>query len=252
MKKIYLAIPLLIFLAGCAGTVDVTKMDAAARYNYAYNYYKDESFDYAIKEFEAFLLQYPGNEYSDDAQFYLAQSHFQRKEYILAGYEFSKLIKNMPASSFVPESQYMLATCYYKLSPPYPLDQKYTKKAIEELQAFIDIFPSDARVAEAEAKIKEMQLKLAQKEMHSAQIYERMEYYTAAIAYYSKVIENFHDSPFVGEARYHKIKLLVQKNRIREALSEIDLYLAKAPKGEFAAELSKIKSDFENNPIPNK
>ena len=68
-------------------------------------------------------------------------TRFQRGEYILAAFEFSKLMKNMPASEFVPISQFMISECYYELSPNYTLEQKYTKKAIEEYQAFIDFFP---------------------------------------------------------------------------------------------------------------
>jgi outer membrane protein assembly factor BamD len=250
MKRILLS-GFLVILAllswQCAGTVNTAAMNDKERFEYALKIYKDGEFETAMKEFEAILLQFPGSEIVDDAQFYLGQCHFNRKEYLLGAYEFSKLIKNMASSSFVPEAQYMLASCYYQLSPGYPLDQKYTKKAIEEFQAFVDFFPADKRVPEAEAKMKELYLKLAEKEFHNAYIYERMEYYTAAILEYGKVTETYHDTKFAPMASYKKIQLLVMKNKRPEALQEISSFLSRYPNDEHYAEIKDLKATLESN-----
>ncbi|GAG82872.1 unnamed protein product, partial [marine sediment metagenome] len=97
-------------------------------------------------------------------------------------------------------------------SPPYQLDQSYTVKAIEEFQSFIDFFPIDQKVEEAERKISELNLKLAEKEFNSARIYEKMEYYNASMDYYTKVYETYHDTEFAPKALYRKIYILLDKN----------------------------------------
>lgn len=134
-----------MFFSGCSSSVDTTNMTPENRLSYAIKLYTEEDYLEAINELQALLLQYPGSSISDDAQFYLAKTRFAREEYIMAAFEFSKLVKNMPASEFVPESQYMLADCYYELSPDFNLDQKFTKKAIQEFQAFIDFFPTNEK-----------------------------------------------------------------------------------------------------------
>ena len=165
MRK-YLIIPgfFLLLIWGCSSTRDIGEMTADERLQYAINLYNDEDYEEAATEFEALLLQYPGSSIVDDAQYYLGMCKYNREEFILAAYEFSKLIKNMPASEFVANSQFMLAECYYELSPNYTLDQKYTVKAIEEYQAFIDFFPLNEKVSESEQKITELNDKLAHKE----------------------------------------------------------------------------------------
>ena len=60
----------------------------------------------------------------------------------------------MPASPLVPLAQYKIGLCYYRLSPQSSLDQVYTSRAIEEFQTFIEYYPKDEHVADAEAKIK--------------------------------------------------------------------------------------------------
>jgi outer membrane protein assembly factor BamD len=179
-------------------------------------------------------------------------TRFQRKEYILAAYQFSKLIKGMPSSEFLADAQFMLAECYYKLSPDYTLDQKYTKKAIEEFQVFIDFFPLNKKVAEAETDIKELNDKLARKEFDSARIYTKLEYYNAAIKYYDNVMEVYHDTKYAPLALYKKINLLITKDRDSEALSESIKFLEKYPGDENYQEVESIKNSLENKLSVNK
>lgn len=247
MKYLYfIPVLLLITFAGCSSSVDTTNMTPEDRLAYAIRLYNDEDYLEAVNELQALLLQYPGSSISDDAQFYLAKTRFARQEYIMAAFEFSKLIKNMPASDFVPESQFMLAECYYQLSPDYNLDQKFTKKAIQEYQAFIDFFPTNAKVTEAEKKISELNDKLAKKDYTITQIYEKLDYLKAAIIYDNDVIDTYHDTQYAKMAMYDKIKALVERNENNQALAEIDKYIEKYPDDQNIDELKNLKVKLEN------
>lgn len=243
---LYSPILFLLLYTGCSSSVDTTNMTGQNRLSYAIKLYNDEDYLEAINELQAILLQYPGSSISDDAQFYLAKTRFARSEYIMAAFEFSKLIKNMPASEFVPESQYMLAECYYELSPNYNLDQKYTKKAIQEFQAFIDFFPTNDRVPEAEKKIDQLNNKLAEKTFSIARIYQKMDYLKAALIYYEDVIETYHDTPYAPMAMYYKINVLIDRNRNDEALSEISKFIARYPENKYLEDVKNIQSKLES------
>ncbi len=240
---IFVSVLFLIAFAGCSSSVNTANMSADDRLAYAIKLYNDEDYLEAVNELQAILLQYPGSAISDDAQFYLAKARFARQEYIMAAFEFSKLIKNMPASEFVPESQFMLAECYYELSPDYTLDQKYTKKAIQEYQAFIDFFPSNQKVPDAEKKISELNEKLAKKDFTIAQIYEKLDYQKAAIIYYNDVIDTYHDTPYAKLAMYNKINVLVDRNENDKAIAEIDKYIEKYPDDQ---NIKNLKVKLEN------
>ncbi len=246
MKNFIILILFAIVLWGCSSSIDTVNLSADEKLAYAKTLYDDEDYEEAVNEFQAIVLQYPGNPVVDDAQYYLGMTRFQRNEYILAAYEFSKLVKNMPASEFVPQGQFMLAECYYQLSPHFSLDQKYTKKAIEEFQVFIDFFPSNEKVAEAERKINELNEKLAHKAFESAKIYEKLEYYTAAINYYENVLEVYHDTPYAPQAMYNKIKLLIDRDRNEEALTEMSKFIQRYPDNIRTEEIKSLKSSLEN------
>ena len=229
----------------CSSTLDTANMTPEERLAYAIKLYQEDDSEEAVKEFEAVILQYPGSSIIDDAQYYLAMTRFQREEFILAAYQFSKLIKGMPSSEFLADAQYMLANCYYELSPDFTLDQQYSKKAIEEYQVFIDFFPLNPKVAEAEIRIKELNDKLARKEFDAARIYSKMEYYTAAFKYYDAVMEIYHDTQYASLALYNKINLLIERDREAEALSESIKFLQKYPQHENYSDVEKIKNSLE-------
>lgn len=231
----------MFFVFGCSSAVDTSKFNAEEFYNYAFKLYNDEDYELALQEFQSFLLQYSGSAFNDDAQYYLGMTYFKRKQYLLSAYEFSKLIKNIPASPFVPDAQFNLAESYYELSPSYPLDQTYTKKAIEEFQAFIDFFPSNTKVEDAENKIKFLTDKLAQKDYQSALIYEKMEYEKAAIKYYANVAETYHDTKYAPLSLYNKIKLEEKKGMTNDILADISLFLNRYPKDSNANELQELE-----------
>jgi outer membrane protein assembly factor BamD len=220
-------------------------MTADERLQYALDLYNDEDYEEAATEFEALLLQYPGSSIVDDAQYYLGMCKYQRDEFILAAYEFSKLIKNIPASEFVANAQFMLAESYYELSPNYTLDQKYTVKAIQEYQAFIDFFPLNEKVGVAEQKISELNDKLARKAYSIANIYEKMEYYTASLKYYDSVVEIYHDTQYAPLAMYSKIILLMDREREDEALSEMKKFVRMYPEDQNFQEIDDLKNSLE-------
>jgi outer membrane protein assembly factor BamD len=245
MKKIFLFLFIPVIFWGCSGSIETSNLSGEERLKYSLELYNDEDYEEAVSEFQAILLQYPGSEVVDDAQFYLAQSRYKRGEFILAAYEFSRLVQNMPASEFVAESQYMLAECYYALSPNFALDQTYTVKAIQEYQAFIDFFPADKRVPECESKINEMNEKLARKAYNAAYIYEKMEYYTAAILYYGNVVELYHDTPYASMAMYDKIRLLIQRGKNSEAIKEINRFIERYPGNTRIPDVEKMRNDIQ-------
>jgi outer membrane protein assembly factor BamD len=242
MKNILALVFATLFLFACSSTLDTTNMSGEDRLAYAMKLYQDEDYEEAIKEFDAIILQYPGSSIVDDAQYYLAMSRFQREEYILAAYQFSKLIKSMPSSEFLADAQFMLANSYYELSPNYALDQKYTKKAIDEFQVFLDVFPLNQKVSEAEAKIKELNEKLAKKDFETARIYEKLEYYIAAVIYYNNVIDVYHDTKYAPLASFNKINLLANREKNYDALTEANKFLEKYPNDENYKEVEDIKA----------
>lgn len=246
MKKILVVVLLTILLFGCSATKDTTMMNANEHLAYAMGMYNKEDYQFSIREFQSILLQFPGSAVNDNAQYYLAMSYFKSEQFLLSAYEFSKLIRDIKSSEFVSMSQFMLAESYYQLSPPYQLEQSYTKKAIAEFQSFIDFFPVDAKGEEAERKIYELNIKLAKKLFESARIYEKMGYFNASIEYYTKVFEVYHDTEFAPIALYKKINILMDKEKDTLAIESMKLFVDKYPDNEHFSEIKNLYDELSS------
>lgn len=233
------------FFDGCGSSEPTVTLAADERFQKAKALFDEEEYLEAINEFTIVTLQFQGSEYADDAQFYLGECRFRRGEYLLAAYEYSTLKRNWPASALIPEAQYKLALSYYMLSPKPSLDQQYTIRAIDEFQTFVEYYPSNEHAVEAEEKIKELTVRLAKKQYDNAVIYQQMEAYKSALAYYDDVIERFHDTEYALLAYLGKADVLMERKKYEEARLVVNAFLEKFPNSVLRSRAEELKRKID-------
>ncbi len=202
MKKTLIAIisfSLSLIILSCSSTKEIESIPVEERFAKAKALFDNGDYLEAIEEFKIVTVQFQGSDFGDDAQFYLAECRFIRGEFILASAEYDNLVRLMPNSPFANIARYKRAESFYQLSPKSQLDQKYTRYAIDNFQTYIEYSPKDSLVGDAEKKINVLTQKLSKKMFDGGKLYFRMEYYKAAISYFEKLIQDYHDSPFVDD-----------------------------------------------------
>ncbi len=229
-----------LLLVACAGVRPKPDWTAEQYFRYAKKLFEDEDYYEASNEFTVVTLRYPGSSVADSAQFYLAESHFMMKEYLIAAAEYEKLITNMNKSKLVPLAQYKLAESYYRLSPRPELDQEYTLKAIREFQIFIEDNPTHPLKDEALKKIAELRAKLALKELKNADIYRKMHEYKAAIIYYDQVLADYYDTEWADDAQLGKIETYLEMEDPQSAAKEIEKFKAQFPESPLMEKVNKL------------
>ncbi|HVN47877.1 MAG TPA: outer membrane protein assembly factor BamD [Bacteroidota bacterium] len=233
-------------IGGCSSEEITKQMTAEQHYQLGMKEFKAENYLDAIEEFKIVGLQYQGTRVADAAQFYMGECHFYRGEYILAAYEYDLLIRTMPASPYVARARFQMATCYYNMSPGSSLDQDYSKKALDEYQAYIDYFPNDTLVHAAEVRINELNTKAAQKEYENGITYMHMEYYRAAAFYFDLVLEKYHDSPYAEPAQLKKAEAMMNRKKYSEAQKELDKFFVKYTHSSLLADAEKLKEELKS------
>jgi outer membrane protein assembly factor BamD len=236
-----------ILVTSCGSSNITQNLSAEERFDAGKKKFDEGDYLDAINEFEIVKLQFPGSAVADDAQYYLAESHFKREEFLLAAEEYQALKRNMPASPFVPLVQYKTAMCYYSLSPRSALDQRYTARAIDEFQTFIEYNPTHELVPDAEAKIKELNMRLSQKLYETALLYMKMEYYKAAVVYFNDVVEKYHDTPYAEPAQLGKARALAARKKYDEAKQEVEKFLDKYPNSTMKQEGESLRQEIEEH-----
>ncbi|MCH7829870.1 MAG: tol-pal system protein YbgF [Proteobacteria bacterium] len=84
-------------------------------YQAAFELLKDQRYEPAALAFEQFLVAFPDSELADNAQYWLAESHYVTQQFDKALKEFETVIGRFPGSRKVPDALLKIGYCNYEL-----------------------------------------------------------------------------------------------------------------------------------------
>ena len=144
----------------------------------------------------------------------------------------------------------MAAYANYQLSPSFRLDQSYTRKAIDQLQLFVNTYPNSDKVQQCNQLIDAMRAKLELKAYKAAELYFDLREYQAAIQSFENVLKDFPDSENVENIRYMVIRsafLLAENSfvekqfpRYKEAIELAQEFLARYDNSRYRDEVQQM------------
>jgi tol-pal system protein YbgF len=128
------------------GRLGPTGPSPAELYDTAFADYTKGRYALAIQGFQDYLSSYPSTDLSDNAQYWVGESHFAQKKFSEAIADFSELLKKWPASDKAAAA--LLKKGYALLE----LGQK--AEAVVQLQYVIHEFPTSEEARLARARLK--------------------------------------------------------------------------------------------------
>ncbi len=84
-------------------------------YQAAFELLKEERYEPAAMAFQQFLVTYPDSELADNAQYWLAESHYVTRKFTEALTSFEVVINDYPRSRKVPDALLKMGYCNYEL-----------------------------------------------------------------------------------------------------------------------------------------
>jgi len=231
-----------ICIVACNTMYDATGKSADDIFVQAKKRFDDNDLMEAQRLFDIIKLQYPASQFADDAQYYIAEINFKRKEFIVAAFNYNYVRRMNGQSEYAKTALYKAALCYVELSPPFDRDQDYTRKAIVSLGDFQREYPKDSLAEVAGNQIKDLRNKLAEREYRVAEQYRVLYSPKSALVYYDAVIDDYSDTKFCEPAFVGKVEILTQLKRADEALAACTLYKRFFPKGELTEQMEKLKN----------
>ena len=100
-------------IAPLAPTADTGESEAA--YKAAFSLLKAGEYDKSIAAFSDFLTQFPTSQYADNAQYWLGETYYVRREFEPAVAEYRKLIKAYPQSKKRSHAMLKIGYSFYEL-----------------------------------------------------------------------------------------------------------------------------------------
>ena len=152
----------------------------------------------------------------------------------------------------------MSAYCFYLDSPRSNLDQENTRKAIEELQLFVNLYPESDRAKEASELIQSLRDKLEKKAFDNAKLYYNMglpDDYRAAVIALENVLKQYPDTKHAEDVEYLLIKSQYlfadnsypyrQEERFNQMLDYFESFSEHFPESKYSNELKGLRSSAE-------
>lgn len=192
------------------------------RFEDGLEFFEDEKYPKAAQQFNIIVERASHTDLGDDALFFLAESYFLDEDYGLALIEYEKLVSRMGFSPYIEKTRWRICETLMALSPNYYHDQESSKKAVTEIQQFLDDYPSSNYSVGADNLIKDLRLRLAEKSMETGVLYFKLKAYDSAIVSYEIVINDYYDTKYYRNANLEVIRCLVLLDKKEEAKEFLD------------------------------
>lgn len=154
------------------------------------------------------------------AYFYLALTHEQRSEFLLAAQSFERVTDGFPDDTLAPTAMLGVGRSYQRLWRNPSLDPENGTKAASILRALLSSYPDAKETADAKARIEQIEEWLAQKDYDTGVHYVRVRRAVdPAIIYFKDVVTTY---PKTKSARLAWLRLheLYLKIRWKEDAAE--------------------------------
>lgn len=228
------------------------------KYQEAVKLYEKGKYSKALILFDDLASKYRGRAEAEDLFYLIANANYKLKDYTSARFHFKNFANTYPNSDRAEECRYMAAYCYYLDSPRSTLDQENTRKAIDELQLFVNYYPESERAQQAGALIQSLRDKLEKKAFDNAKLYYNMglaDDYRAAVIALENVLRQYPDTKYAEEIEFLMVKsqylyadnsrVFRQEERFNQALDYYNSFVEHFPESKFKAEADDLKNNAD-------
>lgn len=269
MKKyIYLAIISVCGVFSSCGEYNKLLKSTNTDYQYeaAKEFFGTGKFSKAASLLEGLVTVMKGTDRAEESLYMLGMTYYNETDYQTASHYFTTYYNTYPRGQYVESARYHSGKALFLDTPEPRLDQSGTYKAIQELQLFLEYFPSSPHHAEVQQMIFDLQDKLVIKDYMAAKLYYDLGDYSGNFTYtttgnnylaaivtaqnalkdypYTKMREDL--SILILRAKYDMAKQSVlekKPERMRDAIDEYYAFTNEFPESKYKKEVEAIFKD---------
>ncbi|MFN8589178.1 MAG: outer membrane protein assembly factor BamD [Candidatus Eisenbacteria bacterium] len=187
-------------LAGCGAAVVPSIHSDSNRVAIARGLYERREYALAVDVLSAYATTGTGNADIDQAVYLLGLSYLGQKEWASAQTQFERMARDYPESDSASSAAFQLGEALYGQSRPSDFDQEFTLKALQQYENYRRDFADGAYGPRADRRIAELRTRLARKLWRNGDVYVKQKLYLPAKRYFADVIEQYADTPILGDA----------------------------------------------------
>lgn len=182
---------LALSVSGCAWWKTKATPTPEQLFDEAYEDYRKENYDDAIKLFQKLKEEYPLSKVAILAEMGMADSYYYKEEYGEAETTYTEFINMHPSNKDIPYAMYQLGMCHYNQMSGIDRDQSETLKAKKEFERLMARFPESRYAFMSEKKLRDCKKRLAEQEFYVGYFYFKMKKYKAALKRFETIMKDY-------------------------------------------------------------
>jgi len=187
-------------LAGCGASVVPQIHGDADRMTIARSLYLKGEYSMVVEMLSNWVTTGSGSADIDQAVHLLGLAYLHQKEFASAQVQFERMAHDYPESDSSRAAAYRLGEALYGQSRDYDFDQEFTLKALAQWRRVVEDEPGDDYGALAKLRVAECRAKLARKLWRTGDVYVKLNDYEPSLVYFRSVINEYGDTPVLGDA----------------------------------------------------
>jgi outer membrane protein assembly factor BamD len=191
---------LLLVTVGCASAPPFEGFTGEQIFEVGVEAYEEEDWDDAARAFERLVSGHPGFARIAEVRFFLANTYFEKGEYLSAVDEYERFLQRHPSHGLAPEASLGICRSYVRLAPHPQRDQRYTERARDACRLTRDEFQGINVAEEAEQLRQEMVDRLAMRRYQEGRFYQRRNFHDSAIMIFREVVDYFPETDWAPRA----------------------------------------------------
>ena len=192
-----LLVALLLAAAACHPDFQISQYPTNDKlYQAAAVEYAARRWDNAVTAFEKLTTDLPARDtLLPRAFWYLAKSHENREEHVLAATSYSRLVESFPDDSLADDAALAAAREYRKMWRKPALDPTYGETALATYNTLLGLYPNSPLIPEAKKELAELEDMFAQKNYLAGMYYLRRKAYDSGIIYFKDILAKYATTP---------------------------------------------------------
>ena len=199
-----------ILASGCS-SADIDENNTAALMKDAEEDISASRYILALEKLQKIKNQHPYSKEAIEAKLRVADVYFLQENFAEAAATYEAFRDLHPKHPKLPYAAYRVGLAFYSDLPGnHARDLSAGFKAQDAFKDYLAHYPTNENAVSATAKLSEIRAILAGKEMYIADFYYKREMWEAAKGRYTKVVNVYGDTSFVGDAQA-KLKAIETK-----------------------------------------
>ncbi len=171
-KNIIISLLIAASLSSCGEYNKLLKStDYEYKYEAAKNYFAKGQYGRASTLLNELITILKGTDKAEESLYMLGMSYYNQKDYSTAAQTFITYCNTYPRGTFTELASFHAGKALYLDTPEARLDQSGTYAAIQQMQKFLEYYPSSDKKQESQQMIFALQDKLVMKDYLSAKLY---------------------------------------------------------------------------------